>query len=263
MLQPGLVRKEDWQHKDRTPADPDFLLRHGQGYPGPHWSKGHRRWLGELTFAQPAQHLVLEAAADRASRGAVRSPEGSDRRAAAAMEPGAGCPGGSGAARRARRGRTPEQLAAISGALTLLANLVMAWNTWKMQALRDHAPERYSDELMARIAPTAHRHIVTVVWRAPCGSADEGEDKGPEARGAGPMRTHPALPARSNRIIAASRYASLWFVNWTIPKRFILTFAVRAVLPRPRRAAPGQRSPSSHPERSRPSIACRSTMSSR
>jgi TnpA family transposase len=59
----------------------------------------------------------------------------------------------------ARRGRTPEQLAAVSGALTLLANLVMAWNTWKMQALRDHAPERYSDELMARIAPTAHRHI--------------------------------------------------------------------------------------------------------
>ena len=28
-----------------------------------------------------------------------------------------------------------------------------------MQVLRDHAPERYSDELMARIAPTAHRHI--------------------------------------------------------------------------------------------------------
>ena len=42
----------------------------------------------------------------------------------------------------ARRGRTPVQLAAVSGALTLLANLVMAWNTWKMQALRDHAPER-------------------------------------------------------------------------------------------------------------------------
>ena len=28
-----------------------------------------------------------------------------------------------------------------------------------MQALRDHAPERYIDELMARIAPTARRHI--------------------------------------------------------------------------------------------------------
>ena len=24
-----------------------FLLRHGQSYPGTHWSKGHRRWLGE------------------------------------------------------------------------------------------------------------------------------------------------------------------------------------------------------------------------
>jgi transposase len=37
-----------------------FLLRHGRSYPGKHWSKAHRRWLGELTFAQPAQHLVLE-----------------------------------------------------------------------------------------------------------------------------------------------------------------------------------------------------------
>ena len=25
-----------------------------------HWTKAHRRWLGELTFAQPAQHLVFE-----------------------------------------------------------------------------------------------------------------------------------------------------------------------------------------------------------
>jgi transposase len=37
-----------------------FLLRHGRSYPGKHWTKAHRRWLGELTFAQPAQHLVLE-----------------------------------------------------------------------------------------------------------------------------------------------------------------------------------------------------------
>ncbi len=37
-----------------------FLLRHARVYPGAHWTKAHRRWLGELTFAHPAQHLVLE-----------------------------------------------------------------------------------------------------------------------------------------------------------------------------------------------------------
>jgi transposase len=36
-----------------------FLLRHGRVFPGTHWTKAHRRWL-ELTFAHPAQHLVLE-----------------------------------------------------------------------------------------------------------------------------------------------------------------------------------------------------------
>lgn len=59
----------------------------------------------------------------------------------------------------ARRGRTTQQLTAISGALTLLTNLVMAWNTMKMQALRERAPARYHDELIARTAPTMHRHI--------------------------------------------------------------------------------------------------------
>ena len=37
-----------------------FLLRHARVFPGKHWTKAHRRWLGELTFAHPAQHLVLE-----------------------------------------------------------------------------------------------------------------------------------------------------------------------------------------------------------
>ena len=36
----------------------------------------------------------------------------------------------------AKRGRTIEQLATISGALTLLANVIMAWNTHRMQAIR-------------------------------------------------------------------------------------------------------------------------------
>jgi transposase len=37
-----------------------FLLRHARVFPGTHWTKAHRRWLGELSFAHPAQHLVLE-----------------------------------------------------------------------------------------------------------------------------------------------------------------------------------------------------------
>ncbi len=37
-----------------------FLLRHGRTFPGAHWTKAHRRWLGELKFAHAAQHLVLE-----------------------------------------------------------------------------------------------------------------------------------------------------------------------------------------------------------
>ena len=36
------------------------LLRHARVFPGKHWTKAHRRWLGELKFAHPAQHLVLE-----------------------------------------------------------------------------------------------------------------------------------------------------------------------------------------------------------
>jgi len=59
----------------------------------------------------------------------------------------------------AKRGRTIEQLAAISGALTLLANVIMAWNTDKMQAIVGHSLADYPDELIARIAPTTHQHI--------------------------------------------------------------------------------------------------------
>jgi Tn3 transposase DDE domain len=35
----------------------------------------------------------------------------------------------------AKQGRTTEELGTISGALTLLANIVMAWNTHYLQAL--------------------------------------------------------------------------------------------------------------------------------
>ena len=58
-----LVRMRALAMKDQRKARQQlhsFLLRHGRSYPGKHWTKAHRRWLGELTFAQPAQHLVLE-----------------------------------------------------------------------------------------------------------------------------------------------------------------------------------------------------------
>jgi hypothetical protein len=59
----------------------------------------------------------------------------------------------------AKRGRTIEQLAAISGALTLLANVIMAWNTHRMQAIVGRSPADYPDELIAHVAPTTHQHI--------------------------------------------------------------------------------------------------------
>jgi hypothetical protein len=59
----------------------------------------------------------------------------------------------------ARRGRTTEQLAAISGALSLLANVVMAWNTQQMQSLARQSPEQFPDQLLRQVAPIAHAHI--------------------------------------------------------------------------------------------------------
>jgi transposase len=45
-----------------------FLLRHGLSSPHGHWTKAHRRWLGELTFAHPAQHLAHEEMLQRIER---------------------------------------------------------------------------------------------------------------------------------------------------------------------------------------------------
>jgi TnpA family transposase len=60
----------------------------------------------------------------------------------------------------ARHGRTPTQTAAISGALTLLTNIVMAWNTHAMQQVIDRLPAGTIPEPHLRhIAPVAHRHI--------------------------------------------------------------------------------------------------------
>ena len=59
----------------------------------------------------------------------------------------------------AKHGRTTEQLGAISGALTLLANIIMAWNTHHMQAVIDQAPTDHPDEVLSRLAPIGHKHI--------------------------------------------------------------------------------------------------------
>lgn len=45
-----------------------FLLRHGLASPYGHWTKAHRRWLGELTFAHSAQHLAHEEMLHRIER---------------------------------------------------------------------------------------------------------------------------------------------------------------------------------------------------
>jgi TnpA family transposase len=58
-----------------------------------------------------------------------------------------------------KRGRTTEQLAAISGALSLLANIIMAWNAQHMQVVTRQMPDQFPDELLSQIAPVAHAHI--------------------------------------------------------------------------------------------------------
>jgi Tn3 transposase DDE domain len=59
----------------------------------------------------------------------------------------------------AKRGRTTEQLAAISGALSLLANIIMAWNTQHIQHAAHQMPEQFPDNLLRQIALMAYAHI--------------------------------------------------------------------------------------------------------
>lgn len=59
----------------------------------------------------------------------------------------------------AKQGRKLIEIASISGALTLLTNVVMAWNTQAIQKLIDNTPDRYPAEHLAHIAPVAFRHI--------------------------------------------------------------------------------------------------------
>jgi hypothetical protein len=43
--------------------------------------------------------------------------------------------------------------------LTLLANIVMAWNTHYLQVMLDRAPGDHPDEVVSRLAPIGHKHI--------------------------------------------------------------------------------------------------------
>jgi len=50
-------------------------------------------------------------------------------------------------------------MAAISGALSLLTNVLMAWNSQPMRAVVRQAPEQLPEQVMRQIAPVAHAHI--------------------------------------------------------------------------------------------------------
>ncbi len=61
-----------------------------------------------------------------------------------------------------KRARSKEEQAAISGSLSLLANLVMAWNTPRMQALigGEAGLTRYLDPAqLIELGPLSRRHI--------------------------------------------------------------------------------------------------------
>lgn len=59
-----------------------------------------------------------------------------------------------------RQGRTLDRLSTISGALTLLTNIVMTWNTVRMQFVLDHGEAgSVPPEHLAHIAPIAFAHI--------------------------------------------------------------------------------------------------------
>ena len=59
----------------------------------------------------------------------------------------------------AAHGRSSEELVAISGALTLIANLVIFWNARNIDAIVAEAPDQFDQTHLARVAPIAHAHI--------------------------------------------------------------------------------------------------------
>jgi hypothetical protein len=50
-------------------------------------------------------------------------------------------------------------MTAISGALTLLINIVMAWNTHGIQRYLDNNPDKITDTIASKIAPNGFAHI--------------------------------------------------------------------------------------------------------
>jgi TnpA family transposase len=61
---------------------------------------------------------------------------------------------------QAKQGRSLPQIAAISGALSLLTNIVMLWNTIRLQSVLDtHDPLKFPPEHLKHVAPVAYRHI--------------------------------------------------------------------------------------------------------
>jgi hypothetical protein len=62
-----------------------------------------------------------------------------------------------------KRGRRPEELAATSGALALLTNITMAWNTHHMDSVhkdwQDSGPEKIDTQMLRHITPVRFEHI--------------------------------------------------------------------------------------------------------
>ena len=58
-----------------------------------------------------------------------------------------------------KRGRTDDQLAAISGALSLVANILMTWNTLRIEEARAAEPKVLTDDIVSKVAPIAHGHF--------------------------------------------------------------------------------------------------------
>ena len=50
-------------------------------------------------------------------------------------------------------------MTAISGALTLLTNIVMAWNTSRIQAHLDINTDIIPDRLASKVAPIGYAHV--------------------------------------------------------------------------------------------------------
>jgi transposase len=58
-----------------------FLLRHGRPYAGAGWNKSHRVWLGNQSFAHPAQQIAFQTYLNAMDQ-AVDRKQGLDRQIA-------------------------------------------------------------------------------------------------------------------------------------------------------------------------------------